>query len=162
MVRPAPWTARLLVCMSVACLESTPPPPPAPGGLGVAGDYVLVWTDDWVAAQRCNYVMFVDHTVCGWGRLTLTSDTVAISVLGSDVHAGLGSGPLIGHDSVVDTTALRLIDACMLAVDDTLVEPNGVGTLSGDTLRFVGRGLFGLTLHWHYTVVQLRGGATCA
>ena len=157
MVKVASLVALVIAGGAIACGHE----PTATAVVVFSGDFTLVQADDWVAKQACNYVMPVDQTVCSWGRLTVRADQVAVSVRGSDVHAGLASGPLIHRDSVTYTAALRVVDACTVALDSTGVTPNGRGILAGDTLHFYGHGSLGDSLSWGYVVVQVQLARPC-
>ena len=139
-----------------------PTQPTQPAVVVFSGTFTLAQAGDWVAYQACNYVIPMDQTVCDWGRLTVTTDQVLVSVRGFDVHQGGVFGPLIFRDSIIYTVALRVLDPCSVAIDSTGVTPNGRGALRADTLRFAGRGTLGESLSWAYKAVQVQHPMPCA
>jgi hypothetical protein len=158
----APLVAILVAGGGSACGREVTPPTGKPVPPAVfSGTFTLVRADDWINKQACNYVAPADNTVCGWGRLTVTSDSVAISVRGSDVHLGGFLGPLLNQDSSVMTLPLRVINACTVAIDSIGFGPNGRGTLTGDSLRFDGRAPAGDSLSWVYRVDQVVRPPSC-
>ena len=158
MIGRGPWLVATLFLSGVAgCGEEATQPAAAL----FSGDFTLVAADDWVAQQRCNYVIPTDETICSWGRLTVTGDYQAISVRGSDVHLGGASGPLIHQDSIVYIAPLHRLDPCTVSIDSTGVTPNGRGALTADTLRFTGHNSTGDSLSWVYGTLQVQQPVGC-
>lgn len=162
-MKPVFGVALSLACWACLGNESTAPATPhPPGTIPISGSFTLVQSNQWVALQRCNYILPMDQTVCSWGRLTLTTDTLAFSILGFDVFLGGGpTGPPLYRDSVMYSMPIRVIDSCRVAIDSTAVSPNGTGWLQSDTLRFTGRNLPGDSISWAYRVDHAEHAAPC-
>jgi hypothetical protein len=157
MVGRGPWlVASLFLSGVVGCRGDAMQPEAL-----FSGDFTLLAADDWVAHQRCNYVIPTDETICSWGRLNVTQESQVISVRGFDVHLGGASGPLIHQDSIVYTAPLHRVDACTVTIDSTGVTPNGRGVLAADTLRFTGHSSIGDSLSWVYGAVQVQQSVGC-
>ncbi len=133
----------------------------APAAGIFSGDFVLVRESDWSAGQACQYVASVDQTVCSWGRLSVTVDSVARSVFGSDVHQGDRLGPVVHQDSVVYAVRFGAGNGCSMFIAGNTVKPNGPGVLATDTLQFVGYTLLGDTVRWVYAGTQVTQPRAC-
>jgi hypothetical protein len=153
-VRRACWFA---VWWCVACGSSVTPPLDRV----FSGDFILARESDWPGGQSCQYVIPVDQTVCSWGRLTVTEDSFASSVLGSDVHQGDRFGPLVHRDSVLYAQRFQVRDLCTVVIIGNTVKPNGPGVLSADSLQFAGYNLLGDTIRWVYAAVQVQRARLC-
>jgi len=147
----------LVAGSAIACRHE----PTTPTVVAFFGDFTLVRADDWAGKQSCDYILQMDQWICSWGRLTITTYSLAISVRGKVVHAGVVTGPVVFQDSVSFTAALRVLDGCTVSIDSTDLSPNGLGVLKGDTLRFTGRNTSGDTLSWIYSTMQVQRPAPC-
>jgi hypothetical protein len=125
------------------------------------GDFLLARESDWPGGQACDYVIPMDETVCNWGRLSVTVDSIAASVFGSDVHLGGPSGPLLRRDSVLYAVRVGVGNACTVFIAGNAVKPNGPGVLAADTLQFAGRSLLGDSVRWVYAPVQVQRASRC-
>ena len=146
----------IALCCGIACQNGESPGPDV-----FTCDFVLAGESDWAGGQSCQYVMPVDQTVCSWGRLTVSVDTVVRSVFGSDVHQGGQSGPLVHQDSVAYAFRVGVGNVCTLFIAGNTVKPNGPGVLAADSLRFAGHDLLGDTVRWVYAPVQVQRPKQC-
>jgi hypothetical protein len=126
-----------------------------------SGDFTLARESDWTGGQACQYVAAMDQTVCSWGRLSITVDSIASSVLGTDVHQGDQLGPLVQRDSVAFAVRFGVGSACTVFISGNTVKPNGPGVLSADSLRFDGLNLLGDSVRWVYAPVQVQRPPSC-
>ena len=140
----------------VACDRGASPFVPAV----FTGDFVLAGESDWAGGQACTYVMPVDQTVCNWGRLSVSVDSVVQSVFGSDVHQGGQTGPLLHRDSVLYAVRIGVGNVCTVFIAGNTVKPNGPGVLA-DSLRFTGENLLGDSVRWVYAPVQISRPRQC-
>jgi len=148
------WGVALWCC--IACRDTASPPEP-----GIfSGDFVLGGESDWTGGQACNYVIPADQTVCSWGRLSVSVDTVLQSVFGSDVHQGTATGPLVHRDSVLYAERIGVGNVCTVFIAGNVTKPNGAGVL-GDSLRFSGHNLLGDSVRWVYAPVQIQRPRQC-
>ena len=141
----------------VACTNYVAPVSPV-----FTGDFVLANESDWAGGQACDYVVPADQTVCKWGRLSLSVDSVLSSVFGSDVHQGTASGPLLNRDSVVYAVRFGVGNVCTVFIAGNTVKPNGPGVLGVDSLRFTGLNLVGDSVRWVYAPVQVQRPKQCS
>jgi hypothetical protein len=154
-VRRACWIA-LVSCLG--CGNWSTPRQPE---VVFSGDFQLARESDWTGGQACQYVAPMDQTVCSWGRLSITVDSIASSVLGTDVHQGDQLGPVVHRDSVLFAERFGVGNVCTVFISGNTVKPNGPGVLSADSLRFDGRNLLGDSVHWVYAPVQVQRPPSC-
>lgn len=145
----------VLVSCGVACGDT------GPSDLLFTGDFTLVGESDWAGGQSCQYIAAADQTVCSWGRFSVSVDSVAISVFGTDVHQGDRFGPLLQRDSVNYAVRVGVGNGCVVFISGNTVRPNGSGVLSTDSLQFTGINLVGQTVRWAYTPVQVQRPRIC-
>lgn len=150
------WVA-LASCL--ACGNWWTPPQP---DVVFSGDFQLARESDWAGGQACQYVAAMDQTVCSWGRLAITIDSIASSVLGTDVHQGDQSGPVVHRDSAVFAVRFGVGNVCTVFISGNTVKPNGPGVLTADSLRFDGRSLLGDSVRWVYAPLQVQQPRSCA
>ena len=155
-MRRAGWAA---VAACLACGNWLTPPRPE---VAFTGDFQLARESDWSGGQACQYVAAMDQTVCSWGRLAISVDSVMSSVLGTDVHQGDQLGPVVQRDSVEFAVQIGLGNVCTVFVSGNFVQPNGPGVLAADSLRFYGRNLLGDSVRWVYTPVRVQQSQRCA
>jgi len=126
-----------------------------------SGDFTLARESDWTGGQACQYVAAMDQTVCNWGHLSITVDTILRSVLGADVHQGDQLGPVVHRDSVVFAVRFGVGSACVVFIAGNTVKPNGPGVLLADSLQFDGVNLLGDSIRWVYAPVQVQRSRRC-
>lgn len=148
------WLALPLCLVACGSAES-------PSNLLFTGDFVLVGESDWASGQSCQYVAAADQTICSWGRLSISVDSIASSVFGTDVHQGDRFGPVVHQDSVSYAQRVSVGNGCVVFIAGNTVRPNGPGILSTDSLQFTGINLVGETIHWAYTAVQVQRPKPC-
>jgi hypothetical protein len=146
----------LVSCL--ACGTWLPSPPP---DVVFAGDFQLARESDWTGGQSCQYVAAMDQTVCSWGRLAITVDSFASSVLGTEVHQGNQLGPVVHRDSVEFAVRFGVGNVCTVFIAGNTVQPNGPGVLAADSLLFEGRNLLGDSIRWVYAPVQVERSPSC-
>ena len=125
------------------------------------GHFDLARESDWSGGQACQYVAAMDQTVCSWGRLWISVDSIVSSVLGTDVHQGNQLGPLVHRDSVVFAVRFGVGNACTVFISGNTMRPNGPGVQEADSLRFDGRNLLGDSVRWVYAPVQVERPQSC-
>jgi hypothetical protein len=155
-VRRASWVA------SAACLACGNWLTPAQPEVAFSGYFQLARESDWNGGQACQYVAAMDQTVCSWGRLAISVDSVMSSVLGTDIHQGDQLGPVVQRDSVEFDVQIGLGNVCTVFVSGNFVQPNGPGVLAADSLRFSGRNLLGDSVRWVYAPLQVQRAKRCA
>ena len=154
-MRRAGWVA-LGSCLACSSWLTTSRPEVA-----FTGDFQLARESDWSGGQACQYVAPMDQTVCSWGRLAISVDSIMSSVLGTDVHQGDQLGPVVHRDSVEFAVRIGLGNVCTVFISGNFVQPNGPGVLSADSLRFTGRNLVGDSVRWVYVPVQVQRPKSC-
>ncbi len=127
-----------------------------------SGDFQLARESDWTGGQACQYIAAMDQTVCSWGRLAITVDSIASSVLGTEVHQGGQLGPVVHRDSVVFAVRFGVGNVCTVFISGNTVKPNGPGVLAADSLRFDGQNLLGGSVSWVYAPVLVQRPQSCA
>ena len=127
-----------------------------------SGDFQLARESDWTGGQACQYIAAIDQTVCSWGRLAISVDSIASSVLGTDVHQGDQLGPVVHRDSVAFAVRFGVGNVCTVFISGNTVKPNGPGVLAADSLRFEGQNLLGDSVRWVYSPVQIQRPKSCA
>ena len=127
-----------------------------------SGDFQLARESDWTGGQACQYIAAIDQTVCSWGRLAISVDSIASSVLGTDVHQGDQLGPVVHRDSVAFAVRFGVGNVCTVFISGNAVKPNGPGVLAADSLRFDGQNLLGDSVRWVYAPVQVQRPKSCA
>jgi hypothetical protein len=147
------------LALCLACGNWLTPPGPE---VVFTGDFQLARESDWAGGQACQYVAPMDQTVCSWGRLAITVDSIASSVLGTDVHQGDQLGPVVHRDSAVFAVRFGVGNVCTVFISGNTVKPNGPGVLAADSLRFDGRNLLGDSVRWVYAPVQVQRPKSCA
>ena len=125
------------------------------------GHFTLARESDWTGGQACQYVAPMDQTVCSWGRLSISVDSIVSSVFGSDVHQGDQLGPLVRRDSALFAVRFGVGNVCTVFIAGNTVKPNGPGVLSADSLQFNGRNLLGDSIRWVYAPVQVQRPKSC-
>ena len=154
-MRRACWVA-LASCL--ACGDWLTPPQPE---VVFSGDFQLARESDWTGGQACQYVAAMDQTVCSWGRLTITVDSFASSVLGTDVHQGDQLGPIVQRDSALFAARFGVGSVCTVFISGNTTKPNGSGVLAADSLRFDGQNLLGDSVRWVYAPLQVQRSKRC-
>ena len=155
-MRRVGWVA-LAACL--ACGGGLTPPRPE---VVFSGDFQLARESDWTGGQACQYVAVMDQTVCSWGRLAISVDSFASSVLGTEVHQGDQLGPVVHRDSVAFAVRFGVGNVCTVVISGNTVKPNGPGVLSADSLQFDGQNLLGDSVRWVYAPVQVQRPQRCA
>ncbi|HET9709323.1 MAG TPA: hypothetical protein VFP39_13580 [Gemmatimonadales bacterium] len=155
-MRRASWVA-LVSCLACGNWLTSPHPE-----VVFTGDFQLAQESDWSGGQACQYVVAMDQTVCSWGRLAISVDSIASSVLGTDVHQGDQLGPIVHRDSVEFAVRFGVGNVCTVFISGNTVKPNGPGVLSADSLRFDGRNLLGDSVRWVYASLQVQRPKSCA
>jgi hypothetical protein len=155
-VRRAGW---IVLASCLACGNWLTPPR---AEVVFSGDFQLARESDWTGGQACQYVAALDLTVCSWGRLAITVDSIASSVLGTDVHQGDQLGPVVHRDSVAFAVRFGVGNVCTVFISGNTVKPNGPGVLAADSLRFDGQNLLGDSVRWVYAPVQVQRPKSCA
>lgn len=142
----------------LACGNWLTPPQPE---IVFSGSFQLARESDWSGGQACQYVAAMDQTVCSWGRLAITVDSIASSVLGTDVHQGDQLGPVVQRDSALFAVRFGVGNVCTVFIAGNTVKPNGAGVLGADSLQFDGLNLLGDSVRWVYAPVQLQRPKSC-
>ncbi len=148
------WAA-LGCCL--ACGDNTPAGPE----VVFSGNFTLTRESDWTGGQACQYVAAMDQTVCSWGLLSITVDSFASSVFGTDVHQGGQMGPLVQRDSALFAQRFSVGNVCTVFIRNNTVKPNGPGVLSADSLLFDGFNLVGDSIRWVYVPLQVQRPRSC-
>jgi hypothetical protein len=155
-VRRAGW---VVLASCLACGNWSTPPR---AEVVFSGDFQLARESDWTGGQACQYIAAIDQTVCSWGRLAISVDSIASSVLGTDVHQGDQLGPVVHRDSVAFAVRFGVGNVCTVFISGNTVKPNGPGVLAADSLRFDGQNLLGDSVRWVYAPVQVQRPKSCA